>query len=188
MKPKLSNKRYASEEQVMQWEKQTINGLLAVKKQIDKTSHHIDSDLQDMTKFLHKADKCLQREKELAAQRPSSPDAAGRPESADETQLPTLRSAPVAREEAVSHRDSRARLRLEGALERGREDGEDDDVNEDPLLEEGSLPASPPISPSRMSPAAAAAAACDEEISEDEPLIEALPVASSPEPAEEVEE
>lgn len=188
MKPKLSNKRYASEEQVMQWEKQTINGLLAVQKQIDKTSHHIDADLQDMTKFLHKADKCLQREKELAAQRPSSPDAAGRPESADETQLPTLRSAPVAREEAVSHRDSRARLRLEGALERGREDGEDDDVIEDPLLEDGSLPASPPISPSRMSPAAAAAAACDEEISEEEPLIEALPVPSSPEPADEVEE
>jgi len=189
-KPKLSSKKYATEEQVVHWEQQTMNGLLAVQKQIDKTTRSIDADMQNMSKFLNKADKCLEREKELAAKRPDSPDEAGRSE------LPTLRSATIARanstlaEEApVSHRDSRVQIRLREAVERGREDGEYSDGSDDPLAEAGNLPLSPVASsPSRLSPSAAAAAACDEEISEDEPVIEGSPAASSPEPAEEVEE
>jgi len=181
-KPKLSNKRYASLEQVVLWEQQTISGLLAVQKQIDKTSHHIDADLQDMSKFLHKADKCLQREKEIQRRRPTAPDeVCGPAVYTDEPQLPTLRSA------AVAHANSSFRRGLQEAVERGREGGLDEDMCNDPLVEAGSLPASA-SSPSRLSLAAAAAAACDEEVSEDEPVVEASPIPSSPEPAEEVDE
>jgi len=183
-KPKLSNKRYASLEQVEAWERATISGLLAVQKQIDKTSHHIDADLKDMSKFLHKADKCLEREKDIQRKRSPSPDEdCGPAVYTDEPQLPTLSSA------AVTHANSGFRRGLREAVERGREDSLDDDACNDPLVEAGSPPLSPTFSSSsRLSPAAAAAAACDEEISEDEPVVEASPVPSSPEPAEEVDE
>jgi hypothetical protein len=191
MKAKLSDKRFASEEQVMQWERQTLSSLQAVQRQIDKTSHHIDADLRDMNKFLVKADNVLKREKELNGKRPSAPGNSG------DSEVPTLRSATVAHanaalagENLAAHRDSRVKFRLKAAVERGREEDDEDDVEDDPPPDlPNSLPCSPLSSPSRLSPVAAAAAvsaACDEEIEED-PLAEPSPACSSPEP-EEVEE
>jgi hypothetical protein len=181
VKPKLNNKKYASEEQVVQWEKQTLSSLLAVQKQMDKTCSHIDKDLEDMSKFLNKADKLLEREKEINGRRPASPDEFG-----GSQQLPTLSSASTAKRP-----DSRVKCRLREIVEHGREEEEDEE--DECLPAASSIRLSPQLSPSRLSPAAAAAAAaaaCDEEISEDEhgPLVDASPVASSPEPAEEVDE
>jgi len=177
MKPKLSDKRYASIEQVEQWERQTLGGLRAVQKQMDKTCIHIDADLRDMNKFLHKADQVLQRQKELMGKRPPSPD---------ESSFAARREMPTVREEETPQQDSRVKFRLREAVERGREDDEGDEDHE-LVLEAATLPVSPVASPSRLSPAATVTAACDEEIDEDE-LPETSPVPSSPEPVEEVEE
>lgn len=193
-KPKLSDKRYANEEQVVQWERQTLSGLAAVQKQLNKTCFHIDADLEDMSKFLSKADRVLEREKELCAQRPMSPDAVAG------SGLPTLRSATVdranaalaedaenlqpSRESRVKFPEGRRCRGLRQEVEKGRGGAEDGDDDES-FLEDAP---SPMVSPSRLTAAAAAAAACDEEISEDEPVMEASPACSSPEPAEEVDE
>lgn len=182
---KLSDKRFASEEQVVHWEKQTLNGLLAVQKQIDKISHHIDSDLSDMNRFLNKADKLLEKEKELARKRPTSADD-------PDGQVPTLKPAASIPSESPAPRwDSKTRSRLQEAVDRGREDGEEEEettASGGLQIEADSLPISPTSSPSRLSPAHAMVAACDEEISEDEPILEPSPAPSTPEPAEEVEE
>lgn len=193
-KPKLSDKRFASEDQINQWSRQTQSALLAVQRQIDKTCVHVDRDMKDMSKFLRNADKVLERERELSGKRASSPD----PDEFDMAEaslaesLPTLRSATLSEdEEPAARRDSRLASRLHAAVGQGCPlEGldEDDDDDEAFLAAMGSLPPSPLASPSRAALAAAAAAACDEEIEEEDPVVEACPVPSSPEPAEEVDE
>jgi len=174
--PKLQNKRFASEEQVTHWEKNTLSSLLAVQKQMEKTNHHMDNDLRNMDKFLVKADNLLKKKKELDSKRQVFDDF-------DESEVPDARSATVDRANAAlaeelteNRRDSRVKFRLREAVQQGRGDEEDDDdlENDSPpnLPEDGSLPPSPLASPSRLlSPSAAAAAACDEEIEEDDPPL-----------------
>jgi hypothetical protein len=122
LKPKLSDKRYASEEQVTQWERQTINSLLAVQKQIDKTCIHMDADLRDMSTFLSKADKVLEREKELNAKREAaSTERDGMNVGATRRSMDAER-----RGDDEARADSRVKYRLLEAVERGRETPTDD--------------------------------------------------------------
>jgi Leucine-rich repeat (LRR) protein len=190
-KPKLSEKRFASAEQVETWEKNTITSLLSVKKQIDKTCQHMDAEMADMTKFLQKADQILQKEKEFNARRPVPPD------DANSQVLPTLRSATIAdanaslaaeakAAEQEHRRPSKIKFRLREALDESRtgEESEQDDAAPDSPPARADI-FSPVVSPNGMSPSFAA---FDEEI-EEEGLASEEHVVPSPEPeAQEVEE
>jgi len=119
-KLKLSERRFASEEQVMQWEKQTMNGLAAIERQIQKVAALADRELAHMDKCVEKAQKVMQRQRELQAQGkcPSVPE-----ESAEETLRAV--SPSVASEPPASSPPSRLGRRLREAVDLARADGND---------------------------------------------------------------
>jgi len=65
---KVSERRYATEEQVAQWEKQTMTGLAAIERQIEKTEQSVDKEYARMDRCVQKAHKVMQRQRELEAQ------------------------------------------------------------------------------------------------------------------------
>lgn len=103
MRMKQGEKRFASEEQALQWEKQTMSGLAAVEKQILKTTQMSDNELQRMEKYLQKAQKLFQRQRELQANGYPCPSV---PEEPDEDDLPNspARASRRLREACTSHR------------------------------------------------------------------------------------
>lgn len=65
---KVSERRFATEEQAAQWEKQTLSGLAAIESQVARTMKQADAELKDMERFLEKAQKMFKKREELKAQ------------------------------------------------------------------------------------------------------------------------
>lgn len=165
---KLSERRCASLEQVSGWEKQTLGGLAAIDKQVQRVVQQTDAELRDMNRYLDKARKVWKREEELQA--------SGEPPPPRKAPMP---SVPERRLE--SGPPSARALRLREAVGQSRvEVGSSHDLGapppRPPALDVPSpwKPASPTSSatPSphglpRALAMMAARAACDEEIEED---------------------
>mmetsp|Transcript_43871 Transcript_43871/g.82327 ORF Transcript_43871/g.82327 Transcript_43871/m.82327 type:complete len:738 (-) Transcript_43871:57-2270(-) len=173
MGPKLNGKRFASAEQVSQWEKNTLSGLAAVEKQISKTNSHIEKELTEMTKFLDKAEQVLRREKELQSKRPNAGGYPAVPQVS--RQLPVLQSADSPEE----RRSSRVKFRLQEALDQSKDGAEDESPAHELLVSAPTSPSAMPASPSAalQSPIHAA---YDEEIVEEDAASEMAPSEMAP--------
>jgi len=177
---KLSQNRFVGEEQVLQWEKQTLSGLKAIDKQMQKTSGQVDSELEAMSRYLRKADEVLQRERARIGRRPASP---GEEAAEEAAQLqPRLLAPPEPR------KPSRLSRRLHAAVELAA-------VSEEPTEENLRSPAnsaSPGCaslaqrvggSEAQSPPAVQLPALCDEEV-EEECAQDVHSIAPSPEPSD----
>jgi len=185
---KLTEKRFVNEEQVNQWEKQTMNSLGAIEKQITKTVQQTDAELRDMTRFLERADRVLKREGELRAKErcPSvAEDPAEYSVSPRVPPAPAMKPLPVLESADERPPSSRAGRRLREAVEVSKT------PTPEPELAIVSVPAEPekPEEPLQLEDegactVAALPAACDEEIN----CEEDAPAAICDTEAEEVDE
>jgi len=114
---KVSDRRFANEEQVTHWERQTLNSLAAIQAQVDRTSKQADAELADMSRFLQRADEAVRRQKELMRRGVINPVPAVAEETAQEL------------EEASSPSKPSSSQRLRDVVGQARE-GEDEDEAE----------------------------------------------------------
>lgn len=89
LRVKLAERPCASADQVMQWEKKTLDSLAAVERQVTKTVKASEAELQQMKDYLSRADKVLEKERELQAKRAEEEAARLR----REPKIPMLRAA-----------------------------------------------------------------------------------------------
>lgn len=155
---KVTGKRYASEETILQWEQQTLSTFTAIERQMQKTFEQGDSDLQDMNRYFEKMEKLLQRERDrkMREKAGAAPRASGL-ETHEEEDLEAEVDAML----DESRPTSRARSRLNWAVDFGQEH----------LPEDMPLPVSPGTASALGRPSASEPlpAACDEEIEAEEP-------------------
>jgi len=150
---KLSDRRYATEEQATLWEQQTLSSLAAIEKQVDKTVQQAQAGLRTMGAYLEKAEQVLRKERDLQAKGMTSPTARARD--------PSLEVDEDDRPEAASNNppaSSRAR-RLREAV-RFAVPATDAEAKSDVSEDESPKPGEAALSPR--------AVVCDEEIEEEE--------------------
>jgi len=184
MRLKLSDRRFATEDQVVQWERQTIAGLAAIEAQIEKTSKMASNELANMDRFLEKADKVLRKQEELRRKGLLKSTITPVVEESDEgaEDSDALSSA------SPSQLPSRASRKLRAAVDSARGDGGSDEADLSPTPDPV-VRAPAPVSPTT----ARLLAACDEEIedevmSDDAGAAEASPDGEEDEPAAEIDE
>lgn len=168
MRLKVSDRRYATEEQAAQWEKQTMSGLAAIDAQIQRTMKQAETDLTQMERYLQKAQKLFRKREELKAQ------------GALAATLSTMAEEEEDRDKGAQtpEQPSRAARRLRAAVGVSRENLSLDDV----LVSRPRQATAPPRTPIRTPTTPAAPvlpAACDEEIV-DEDINERASADASP--------
>jgi len=169
---KLSERRFASEEQVSAWEKQTMDSLAAIEKQINRVALLADKELAHMDRCVQKAQRVVQRQKELQAQGKWPPLDE---ETADEdSRLPT--PSLIVESLAGSAPPSRLGSRLREVVNSAREDCEDARAQAGDFASTGSSAVPQPETPKtpQRKEAPPLPAACDEEILEEPPACSPL--------------
>jgi len=168
---KVSERRYANEEQVAQWEKQTMTGLAAIERQMEKTDQIMDKEFAVMDRCVQKAHQVMERRRQLQAQGvlPPLPEAGSNEETLVVEEASRL-STPNPASEPRSGPPSRLGRRLREAVDSAREEEEDEFS---PGLRVGtsgsssSSQAPTPESPTRRENPRILPAAYDEEILEE---------------------
>jgi len=114
---KMSEKRFATLDQAMLWEKQTLSGLAAIGRQIQKTSEMAVEELEKMDQCVLRAQKQMKHHREMKA-RGCPVDLEEVPENGGEVEPPS---------------PSRAGHRLREAMEVSRAGCEDDEQETDSI-------------------------------------------------------
>lgn len=155
MRLKLSDRRFATEDQVAEWERRTMAGLAAIEAQIERTSKMANKELATMDRFLEKADKALRKQEELRRKGLLKSTIPAVPEGLEED----AEDSDAASSSSRSRQPSRA-SKLRSAVSMAREDG--GEVDESPTP-------SPPLNiRAPVSPTTARLlATCDEVVEED---------------------
>ncbi|CAK0792037.1 unnamed protein product, partial [Prorocentrum cordatum] len=151
---KLTERRFVNEEQALAWERQTKSGLAAIEKQLHRTEQQIDRDMQDMNRYLVRAERVLKREKELQERR----DAAI-PEELEDPEPPARPRPAASPAPAQPAPPSRSGRRLREAMHsaRGDDGGGDRAGTPDASSREGG-PTAPPSRAGTRCPSGASAA------------------------------
>lgn len=180
-----SSKKCASSEQVTSWEQQTLCSLHAIMKQVEKTSAQADRDLQEMHRYVKKAQEANRLHAELLGRRldldVSIPE--------EEEALQELQKQEAARPARAPPGRASQRLR-EVIISYRVEEDEEPDSTEAKRVETRGTEVKSILSPSFKSPAACAAQAQAAQADEVEEVTMAVEVESNVDPAEveEVEE
>jgi len=181
---KVTDRRFANEDQIMEWEKQTMNSLAAIERQIERTEQMAESELRHMDRYLQKADKLWQRQRELQAQGrfPAVPEGQEGPGSPARPLGGTLTpsqaqpsSRPASQPNPVLSRSAR---RLREAVVTARDEAPAPPPEAERPKAGGSVPSPTALASHRrreaeLAAAASLPAACDEEIVDNSPRVEA---------------